>query len=337
MTQFSQMFKNENICKIPSKANLVHFPKTMRNEVLYIRSTPMRYDKTATIIIATISKGYTSDMFEDDVKKICKIFKLEAEDSKLVQKIALKPIEGVYEKPTEQSLEVEDDNQDQMPGLDKDQMPGLDQDPMPFLKNFKKILKDPMPFSNINKMLKDEDANDNLKEVLDSEDAREKITKAVEYISKGSLIWDPDSNDPMGFPADHSEFGIESTTSTSDPNIKRSPGLRFLRIVSVGVGYTKFLFKALEFLLNEWKSPVETKCVQFILRCDTQSRKFISFWESACIKRLCSWAEFVDLSEYLPFGHYKGVCNKWENDTNKCEDEKRCEDEKKCKDENKNI
>lgn len=294
LARLSEMDINRKISKIPSKENLVQFPPILRNDVLRIQSTPMRDEQLATIIIATISMGYTEEMFEEDVSRICSAFKLDKDDKNQVQKIALQPIMGNYNSQRERN--------DRRVKKFKE----ASNNPKTKVEELKKALDE--AFSNSNNKDSEEVNDDDLKKVLDSQDATEKITKAVQYINKGKRIMSslgPSGPTVLAQTSFGAEQGIDQATQSL-------PGMYWLRIVSVGIGYTDFGFKALEFLLNEWNAPKGERCIQFIIKNDTISRRYINFWESACIKKLCKWVDYVNLSEYLPFGYYKGECNIWE-------------------------
>lgn len=303
----------QKISNIPSKANLFQFPKTIRDGVLTIQAYPINLKTNATIIIGTISKGYNKNMFEADVNRICKIFKLDPKNSKQVLKIDLNPIEGVFDNTTDlnqtkmsDTKEASENNNVESPvEINIDKKENSD-----FTDTTENQIPSTMPdiFKNFKIKMDEEAINDNLQKVLDSEDARDKITKAVEIIAMGRYAKKYDPNDPSKVLNEYSEFGVGS----GEKHTKYYSGLYMLRIVSVGVGYTEFLFEALEFLLKEWRQPVEEKNVQFIIRNDTVNRRFINFWEDACIKKLCQYVQYVNLSKYLPFGYYKN-----ENDIEK--------------------
>ena len=81
-----------------------------------------------------------------------------------------------------------------------------------------------------------------------------------------------------------------------------------LRIVSLGVKASDFIFTALEYMLNHWRVP--DKYVQFVTNGETDNNKFQEFWTSACVNQLVQAVQFVNLSRYLPFGYFDGKYKK---------------------------
>jgi hypothetical protein len=77
-----------------------------------------------------------------------------------------------------------------------------------------------------------------------------------------------------------------------------------IRIVSLGVKMSHFIYQALEYMLNHWRAP--TKSVQFVTNGEADEFGFLNFWKSACIMQLCTSVQYVRLDEYLPFGYNKG-------------------------------
>ena len=124
-------------------------------------------------------------------------------------------------------------------------------------------------------------------DVVDSADAAKQMEDAVEFVSRGTMATRKLSQAEMSHPAQ---------------NLTR------LRIVHLGVSYSKLFFQALEYLLNNWES--QEKSVQFVTKGDDEHYKKLRFWKTACINNLVSKVEYINLSEYLPFGYYhdgKGV------------------------------
>ena len=87
--------------------------------------------------------------------------------------------------------------------------------------------------------------------------------------------------------------------------------LRYIRIICLGVAMTKFIFKALEYMLNEWLD--EDKYVQFVTNGDDPKANLVKFWKDAIISNLCKEVQYVNLQDYLPFGYYDGKCKKLTN------------------------
>jgi hypothetical protein len=250
---FSHLKTKMKMDETPSKAHLVQFPKKMENEVLRIHAKPMYSNIVGTIIIATVTRGYTETMFEDDVITTCEYFKIKCDDKKL---------------PTDDQI------------------------------NVRKILLKPVNL--------DEEDTD-LKLALDSKDATEQIMEVVNYINTGSRILTNQGN--VAPPV------VTNTIFCSD--IKGATkteyrGMNYIRIVHLGNAYCDFEFKALEYILNNWNVEDKEKNVQFVINRDTSKREFLNFWEGACIQKLCEQIEYIDLSKYLPFGHYKGKCRKYQ-------------------------
>lgn len=85
--------------------------------------------------------------------------------------------------------------------------------------------------------------------------------------------------------------------------------LKYIRIISLGVATSNFIFKALEYLLNKWEDP--NKCVQFVCNGEIEGDKFLQFWKDAVISHLCAELQYTRLDEYLPFGYYSSNCRKF--------------------------
>jgi len=75
-----------------------------------------------------------------------------------------------------------------------------------------------------------------------------------------------------------------------------------LRIVSVGVSYSEFIFQALNYLLRNWSASY--KHVYFITSSEP-GQKYFDFWKKACVMNLCHKVQYVNLEDYKPFGYYK--------------------------------
>lgn len=99
--------------------------------------------------------------------------------------------------------------------------------------------------------------------------------------------------------------GTQNTSVNSDSSTMRLGSLTHLRIVSLGISYSKYYFDALEYLLNHWEGPYELKYVQYITKLDSNNCEKLRFWKTACTNNLIGEVQFVNLNDYLPFGHYK--------------------------------
>jgi hypothetical protein len=73
----------------PSAANQVQYPEEFNNGAPVITARPWLRAKTATIIIATQSKGYTEESFQTDVRETVRYFQLE---EGMYKGILLKPV-----------------------------------------------------------------------------------------------------------------------------------------------------------------------------------------------------------------------------------------------------
>jgi hypothetical protein len=73
----------------PNAANQVQYPEDFNNSVPVIIATAMQKTRTATIIVATQSPGYTEDSFNTDVRKTVDYFKLLPD---MYHVILLKPV-----------------------------------------------------------------------------------------------------------------------------------------------------------------------------------------------------------------------------------------------------
>lgn len=134
-----------------------------------------------------------------------------------------------------------------------------------------------------------------LSDVLDSADAANQLEKAVVLVRKG-------------MPAPQLSDQPNPNMTTLYQTYTRVQMLSRLRIVSLGVKFSQFFFQALEYLLNQWESPA--KSVQFVTNGETENYLKLRFWKTACINNLVGKVDFVNLSDYLPFGYYddgKGI------------------------------
>ena len=142
-------------------------------------------------------------------------------------------------------------------------------------------------------------------EILDSEDAAEKLKKVVDMMNRKTVFYksNTEKSSKTQLPTGETCHGL-----TQDEVIITSSATYTLRIVSLGVKYTDFLFDALEYMLNRWYVP--DKYVQFVTNAETERNKFQEFWTSACVNQLVKAVQFVNLSRYLPFGYYDGKYKK---------------------------
>jgi len=141
--------------------------------------------------------------------------------------------------------------------------------------------------------------------VLDSADAANKLRRVVDMLNSSTVIHTSQT--------DRSETSQLPTGETRhvrqrEEVIITTSSLCTLRIISLGVKSSGFIFTALEYMLNHWLVP--QKYVQFITNGEIEDDKFIKFWTSACINQLVKVVQFVNLQSYLPFGYYKGKCKK---------------------------
>jgi len=225
----------------PSAANQVQYPEEFNNGAPVITARPWLRVKTATIIIATQSKGYTEESFQTDVRETVRYFQLE---------------EGMY----------------------------------------KGILLKPVANSD---------------NILDSVDATAKMREVVKMMNSNTVLYRCNVERSATAEAQtgetiHGRAQGQVVVTTADSYT--------LRIVSPGVKTSSFIFKGLEYLLNNWHVPV--KWVQFItngeiiINGEIQEDMFQDFWTSACVNELVEAVQFVNLSRYLPFGYFKGKCSK---------------------------
>src|SRR5579863_1758201 len=73
----------------PSAANQVQYPEEFNNGAPVITARPWLRAKTATIIIATQSRGYTEESFQTDIRETVRYFQLE---EGMYKGILLKPV-----------------------------------------------------------------------------------------------------------------------------------------------------------------------------------------------------------------------------------------------------
>lgn len=147
--------------------------------------------------------------------------------------------------------------------------------------------------------------SEDLPEVLDSADAATKLKQVVDMMNEKTVLYRGQTEHaastqlPTGETVhDRSQDEVIITTSSTYN----------LRIVSLGVKSTGFVFTALEYLVNHWYVP--DKYVQFVTNGETGKHEFAEFWTSACVNRLVHAVQFVNLCRYLPFGYFKGKCKK---------------------------
>lgn len=138
-------------------------------------------------------------------------------------------------------------------------------------------------------------------EILDSADAVKQMQQVVRKMNKATVKEVKTTTYSESAPLDngdtrHGSFVKEDIVTTA--------ATYTLRIVSLGVATSNFIFKALEYLLNHWRVPL--KSVQFVTNGETEDHKFTDFWTTACINELVQQVQFVNISRYLPFGHYRG-------------------------------
>ena len=89
MEAMNKMKSEDKARDTPNAANQVQYPEEFNNGVPVITALPWLRAKTATIIIATQSKGYTEESFQTDVRETVRYFQLE---EGMYKAILLKPI-----------------------------------------------------------------------------------------------------------------------------------------------------------------------------------------------------------------------------------------------------
>lgn len=142
-------------------------------------------------------------------------------------------------------------------------------------------------------------------EVLDSVDAVQKLRRVVDLMNRSTVV--------NFCETERSETKQQATDEfrhvrQKEEVIITTRSAYAIRIVSLGVRSSSFIFKALEFVINQWLVP--QKYVQFITNGEIEDEKFMKFWTSACINQLVKAVQFVNLNSYKPFGYYDGSCKK---------------------------
>jgi len=82
-----------------------------------------------------------------------------------------------------------------------------------------------------------------------------------------------------------------------------------IRIICLGTGYAAFLYKAITYLLKEWRNRDGTlrsnKYMQFYTSGDTAKNDIFNFCKWLCISGTCENIEFYNTQDYHPFGYCK--------------------------------
>uniref|UniRef100_A0AC34Q4C4 Uncharacterized protein n=2 Tax=Panagrolaimus sp. JU765 TaxID=591449 RepID=A0AC34Q4C4_9BILA len=97
---------------------------------------------------------------------------------------------------------------------------------------------------------------------------------------------------------------IEQFQST----LKIDVAIDSLRIVVVGMNHARFLYEAIEYILNQWKGPDGQKRirnVEFLTGGDTATNKVERFAKWLCLSGACTNLIFVNVQDYYPFGVLK--------------------------------
>ena len=142
-------------------------------------------------------------------------------------------------------------------------------------------------------------------DVLDAADATDKLRRVVDTMNRNTVfsMSDVQGRTTTTLPSGetrHNRFKGEIIITTSSEYT--------LRIVSLGVATSGFIFTALEYIVNGWRAP--KKKVQYVTNGEMELHKVFNFWSSACVNELVDAVQFVYLPSYLPFGYYKGKCKK---------------------------
>ena len=141
--------------------------------------------------------------------------------------------------------------------------------------------------------------------VLDSADATVKLREVVKMMNARTVLY---MNDRQCRGASELPTGETMYYHSTEEVVITTSSMCTLRIVSLGVAESGFIFTALEYIVNHWRAP--DKYVQFVTNGEIQHGKYFDFWTGACINQLVKAVQFVNLQSYLPFGYYKGKCKK---------------------------
>jgi len=141
--------------------------------------------------------------------------------------------------------------------------------------------------------------------VLDSADAVDKLRRVVDKMNSDTVLHD---NLQQRSETEQLSTGDIRHVRKSEEVIITTASAYAVRIVSLGVATSNFIFEALEFMVNHWRVP--HKAIQFITNGEIEDDKFLKFWTSACINDLVRLVQFVNLKKYLSFGYYDGSCKK---------------------------
>jgi len=139
--------------------------------------------------------------------------------------------------------------------------------------------------------------------VLDSADAADKLRRVVDMMNSSTVLLSSERSDSSQLPT-----GETRHVRQKEEIIITTSSAYTIRIVSLGVKSSSFIFTALEYVVNHWLAP--QKYVQFITNGEIADEKFIKFWTSACINEMVKVVQFVNLNCYQPFGYYDGSCKK---------------------------
>jgi len=210
--------------------NTLQFPREFLAPCLELSANDLNKEKMPTLIIGTLSQGYTTEMFEQDVANVKAYF--SQEDN--VYPVLLKPVSDA-----------------------------------------------------LNKVLNSSDAANQMHAVIESMNRNYELG-TIEIPRRGVRV--------------HLDGNVARIVSAEERIvISGSPNIR---IVSVGVCTSPFIFKALEYFLRSWTATF--KHVYFVTTGELPGdHNYINFWRKACIKNNCGKVQYVNLQEYIPFGYYK--------------------------------
>jgi len=80
-----------------------------------------------------------------------------------------------------------------------------------------------------------------------------------------------------------------------------------IRIICLGTGHSSLLFRAITYLLKEWRNRDgtlrSTKHLQLYTSGDTAKSDMFCFCKWLCISGTCETIEFYDTQDYRPFGY----------------------------------
>jgi hypothetical protein len=157
-----------------------------------------------------------------------------------------------------------------------------------------------------------------LDRILNSDDATNQMLSIIEHLRHtgklGETVMTHKSNARVDNAGTVPNDGRPITLQSSTEHSALTRGVSDIRVVSVSVTSSDFIFDALNYLLEQWHDNIRdeqsARNIYFITNSELPGNAFLKFWKDKCILNKCSSVQYVNLKEYLSFGYYNPGVNK---------------------------